>query len=717
MAIGFRRTAAALTAGMCLLGAVNIPSVMPTAQVYAADFTENGTADGYYYELWNQDYAGEFNYENTENNGFTFSWDGIVNALVLKGDSFKRNTLFASRIKEYDLTYDADVNYMDGSAFAGVYGWMEKPNAYMEFYIIDSWGSWRPNLDKEPLGSFESNGITYDIYKDIRSQMACFSAEPPTYMYYSIAHENLAEKTDGVCNVKNTVNIVDHFKAWSEAGFELGYMYDAGFSVQPYRSKGEAKLNSLSISKEITDNTNYGPVEVYTSHEPNEPDEEGRVEYIDFEAENSKVRAVGENASAVYDSEHSFSGEKAMHVSGGSFEYKIDPYDFKKDEYGCRDIAVGMKLYHNGDKDIKFNAQLITSRDDKENIVGICSRTGVQNRWSSFENISFALNNDIFSGQFLRITASEPVDFWIDDFYIVNAEDYPKVPKRIRGDMNGDKKIDIYDVIALRKELLRAGEFNICSDFDVNGDCKLDISDLVLLTGFVLGRTDSIPEPEREIFLDYGGFNKTLNGENFEVNARNDRSDNVKTAVRSDGSFMADWHGTDYYEVKRYKWLEDFDELSIRYSGIAKTVSHKDDRYKKGVELKITGHFKKNYNEILYIFVNEGYSEDAIDFIEYYNASLDIIDIGGKKYYMERKEEELGSEAITRVWLYCTESFNESDELSNTQNEVDFAEIMKALDVEGYKPKEGYFEFSARNADGYVDFDEISFNDKSKKSE
>ena len=132
MAIGFRRTAAALTAGMCLLGAVNIPSVMPTAKVYAADFTENGNADGYYYELWNQDYAGEFNYENTENNGFTFSWDGIVNALVLKGDSFKRNTLFASRIKEYDLTYDADVNYMDGSAFAGVYGWMEKPNAYME---------------------------------------------------------------------------------------------------------------------------------------------------------------------------------------------------------------------------------------------------------------------------------------------------------------------------------------------------------------------------------------------------------------------------------------------------------------------------------------------------------------------------------------------------------------------------------------------------------
>lgn len=51
MAIGFRRTAAALTAGMCLLGAANIPSVMPTAKVYAADYTENGTADGYYYEL------------------------------------------------------------------------------------------------------------------------------------------------------------------------------------------------------------------------------------------------------------------------------------------------------------------------------------------------------------------------------------------------------------------------------------------------------------------------------------------------------------------------------------------------------------------------------------------------------------------------------------------------------------------------------------------
>lgn len=97
----FTKTLSALTAGICMLSAVSLPSVIPSAQVYAADFTEKDTVDGFYYELWNQNYEGEFDYENTENNGFTVSWRNIVDSFALKGEAFERNTVYASQIKEY----------------------------------------------------------------------------------------------------------------------------------------------------------------------------------------------------------------------------------------------------------------------------------------------------------------------------------------------------------------------------------------------------------------------------------------------------------------------------------------------------------------------------------------------------------------------------------------------------------------------------------------
>ncbi|MBP5379448.1 MAG: glycoside hydrolase family 11 protein, partial [Ruminococcus sp.] len=245
----FTKTLSALTAGLCMLSAVSLPSVIPSAQVYAVDFMESDTVDGYYYEFWNQNCTGEFEYENTENNGFTMNWSGIENSLAMKGDKFERKNVYASQIKEYTVTYDEDVDYMDGNGFSGVYGWMEDSNAYYKFYIVDSWGSWRPVMENA-LGSFESNGITYDIYNGRLSSMTDYwggNIPPTTYIYYSVARDNLAEKINGVCNIKNTINVADHFRKWQNSGLNLGFVYDVGFSVHAYRSAGSARINSIEI--------------------------------------------------------------------------------------------------------------------------------------------------------------------------------------------------------------------------------------------------------------------------------------------------------------------------------------------------------------------------------------------------------------------------------------------------------------------------------------
>ena len=124
----FKRTLSVIMSGLCLLSAASLPAVMPGSEVYAADYQISDIIDGYYYECWNQNMTGEVDYKNTENNGFTFSWNNIVECFALKGERVDRNTVFASQIKEYNVAYDEDVDYMASDSRSGVYGWMESQN-------------------------------------------------------------------------------------------------------------------------------------------------------------------------------------------------------------------------------------------------------------------------------------------------------------------------------------------------------------------------------------------------------------------------------------------------------------------------------------------------------------------------------------------------------------------------------------------------------------
>ena len=65
----------------------------------------------------------------------------------------------------------------------------------------------------------------------------------------------------------------------------------------------------------------------------------------------------------------------------------------------------------------------------------------------------------------------------------VNAASF-RTTYKIYGDLNGDKKIDIYDVISMRKEVVK-GTYNKYLDF--NCDNAVDSTDLSLLNGYVLG--------------------------------------------------------------------------------------------------------------------------------------------------------------------------------------------------------------------------------------
>ena len=73
---------ATITAGICLFGAATCTFGSSSLVANAADYEKKGKSGDYSYYVWNQSGSGTAEFENTENNGFTASWDGIFNLVL-----------------------------------------------------------------------------------------------------------------------------------------------------------------------------------------------------------------------------------------------------------------------------------------------------------------------------------------------------------------------------------------------------------------------------------------------------------------------------------------------------------------------------------------------------------------------------------------------------------------------------------------------------------
>ena len=175
-------------------------------------FTENvtGSADGYD--------EGDTTF-NVEPGGGTFSceWSNINNALFRRGKKYDCTKTYKDL---GNITVDYGVDYDPiGNSYMCVYGWTRDP--LIEFYIVESWGSWRPPGAPMALGTVTVDGGTYDIYKTTRYEQPSIDGTQTFDQYWSVRQSK--PEGDGT-KIEGTISVSKHFDAWATSAIGLSIL-------------------------------------------------------------------------------------------------------------------------------------------------------------------------------------------------------------------------------------------------------------------------------------------------------------------------------------------------------------------------------------------------------------------------------------------------------------------------------------------------------------
>ena len=208
----------------CQTETINTSTTITTSQ--------QGTIDGLNWELW-KDYGTT---QMTLDGGGNFSckWSNIGNALFRIGKKFDCTQTW-QQLGTIKVDYSVDYQ-PNGNSYMCVYGWTRNP--LIEYYIVDSWGTWRPP-GTTSLGTVTVDGQTYDVYTSDRINQPSIDGYTTFKQFWSV---NRNKRTSG------TITVSEHFKAWGNFGLNLGYMYEASFTIEGYQSSGYAKVNKNVVT-------------------------------------------------------------------------------------------------------------------------------------------------------------------------------------------------------------------------------------------------------------------------------------------------------------------------------------------------------------------------------------------------------------------------------------------------------------------------------------
>ncbi len=457
-----------------------IPAYTASAATVLYD-CDTGIEDGYNYELWKD--TGNTKMELTGNGTFKCEWSNINNCLFRTGKKFDCTQTY----KEIgNVRFDYEVDYHpDGNSYLCVYGWTKEP--LVEYYIVDSWGSWRPPGDEGYLGEATIDGAVYDIYKTVRVDQPSIVGNTTFDQYWSVRKD---KRTSG------TINVASHFAAWEEMGLPAGKLYEAALNIEGYQSAGSATVlkNEMTVGGDIPD------------PEPTteaQPDENGYYLQSEFTSGTDGWTSRGDAKVSASDGILSVTGRTdnwhgasvslptATFVPGNSYSFSVMA---KQDKTASEDFKL--TLQYDG-------------ADGEKHYDNIASNTGANGEWVQLANTSFQIPAGAKNLLLYVETADSTTDFCIDDAIIatkgtkIEASGTSDTSGAKPGDLNLDGSVTVADLIAIQKYLLGILTIpeNSFTNADMNSDGRVNIYDMILLKRQLLNpekKTEPVTEPTEQ---------------------------------------------------------------------------------------------------------------------------------------------------------------------------------------------------------------------------
>ncbi|KAI1342903.1 Xyn11A, glycoside hydrolase family 11 protein [Xylariaceae sp. FL0016] len=211
----------AFVAATAIVGALAAPSSTTRDLAKRITSSETGTNNGYYYSFWT-DGAGTIDYENGSGGTYTVTWSGD-NGNFVAGKGWQTGSARA-------INFSGDYS-PDGNSYLSVYGWTTDP--LIEYYIVESYGSYNPGSGGTYQGTVDSDGGTYDIYTATRTNAPSIEGTSTFTQYWSVRQ---SLRTSG------TVTTSNHFTAWANLGLTMGTFNYQIVATEGYFSSGSATI-------------------------------------------------------------------------------------------------------------------------------------------------------------------------------------------------------------------------------------------------------------------------------------------------------------------------------------------------------------------------------------------------------------------------------------------------------------------------------------------
>ncbi|KAF7196311.1 Endo-1,4-beta-xylanase B [Pseudocercospora fuligena] len=212
------RFLATVAAAGLISTALAYPNAMSKRQSLTSSST--GTSGGYYYSFWTD--GSDVTYTNGDAGEYSVTWSGGSSNFV-GGKGWQTGSA-------RDITYSSDYN-PDGNSYLTAYGWTRSP--LIEYYVVESYGTYNPGSGGTKVGSVNSDDGTYDIYTATRTNAPSIDGTQTFTQYWSV---RTSKRTSG------TVTMANHFDAWAGLGLDLGTHDYQIFAVEGYQSSGSATV-------------------------------------------------------------------------------------------------------------------------------------------------------------------------------------------------------------------------------------------------------------------------------------------------------------------------------------------------------------------------------------------------------------------------------------------------------------------------------------------